>query len=395
MTDMVLFFVAYAAGAGTVLVFMKRRRRIKLNEALARTAIVKTQVQSFTRKIGGNTEAVISKFSELLLSINTSIKGTTAVVESIRAKMSSSISKEKGNNDERSLRVVQQRYQIMLNEIMNQLNLTIKRKTEDISKLDHIRESVYRIKPFSSEIASIAFATKVISLNASIEAARAGEHGRTFEVVASEVKKMADRSTTSAREMENSLNGIVEFIEHSIAELKTAIDVESRFINATVILLQDVVMSVVESFVSISEAVEKTLGDSSTFRDEANAIVFNLQFEDICKQMSEHTVHILDTIREDLESLKIGRDREEKEEGQGDAAIQEKIFRSAKDLFTMEEERELARKALGKTVPDASDDGVTFFDDPVDDVTFFEDDPAEDSQEEGQKKTGEESVPTP
>ncbi|MBF0259888.1 MAG: hypothetical protein HQK62_13835 [Desulfamplus sp.] len=407
---LIIFLVAYAAGGATVLLFMRYKSRTRLNEAIARTAIVNTQVKSFTRKIAVGTDAAIGKFSELLISINNSIKGTTAVVDSIRAKMSSCVAPGEEGLKEQDLKVIQKRYELMLKEIMDQLNLTIQRKGEDIFKLDFIRESADKIKPFSSEIASIAFATKMISLNASIEAARAGEHGRTFEVVAAEIRKLAQRSTNSAEEMENSLNQIVLFIETAIAELKEAIDVEARFINSTVVLLQDVVMSVVESFVSISEAIEKTLGDSSTFRDEVNAIVFNLQFEDICNQMSQHTVHILDTIKENLESLKVGKDIEEKKGDNLAVSIGDKILNSAKNLFTMEEERELARDALGVShkrssesednaraskketkLPESSStanyrqssdkvDGedVLFFDDPSDgivddDVTFFDD----------------------
>ncbi|MBF0235892.1 MAG: hypothetical protein HQK65_23095 [Desulfamplus sp.] len=409
MTDLILFLIAYAAGGATVLLFMRYRSRRTLNEAIARTAIVNTQVKSFTRKIGVGTDAAIGKFSELMISINNSIKETTTVVESIRAKMSSCVAPGEEGLKEQDLKVIQKRYGLMLQEIRDQLNLTIQRKGEDISKLDFIRDSADKIKPFSSEIASIAFATKMISLNASIEAARAGEHGRTFEVVAAEIRKLAERSTSSAEEMENSLNQIVLFIETAIAELKEAIDVEGRFINSTVVLLQDVVMSVVESFVSISEAIEKTLGDSSTFRDEVNSIVFNLQFEDICNQMSQHTVHILDTIKEDLESLKVGKDIEEKKGDNSGVSIGDKILNSAKHLFTMEEERELARNALGVSLERSSesdgsasvskkeiilpepssavtsresseefDDDVLFFDDPSDgtidnDVTFFDD----------------------
>ena len=422
LIDLLIYLLFYIAGALTVIAVMRRRRKTTLNEAIARSAIVKTQIQSFTKKIGNNTEGAIEKFSDLLVSISRSINGTSQVVDSIRAKMSSCVIQDNDKANAQDLKEIQKRYGIMLQEIMAQLNLTIDRKKEDIEKLDHIRERADQIKPFSSEIASIAFATKMIALNAAIEAARAGEHGRTFGVVAGEVKKLADRATGSAEKMETSLDEIVSFIDNAIQELKDAIDVEARFINATVILLQDVVMSVVESFVSISEAIEKTLGDSSTFRDEVNGIVVNLQFEDICNQMSQHTVHIMEGIQENLEKLKMGKDPNEADDAKSGHSIREKIFNSAKDLFTMEEERQLAMKALGHDEPTASlslknetnksidantdtdidadtntnksvtshalpesDDDVMFFDDPVpsdddDDVTFFDDPaPSEDS----------------
>lgn len=461
LTDLIQFLIAYAAGAATLglfIVIQRRRKRVNdiivvdhinpdpmnhaeprddkkngadsdsravLSAVIAKTSILSTLVNSFSQKIEVNTESAISKFSDLLLSINNSIKGTTDVVDTVRTKMSSCVAQNGKSLNATSLEEIKERYEIMLSEIMEQFNLTIQRKAEDIEKLDHIRASAGRVKPFSDKIASIASSTRLISVNALIEAARAGEHGRTFAVVASEVRALADQSRSSAEEMDKSLNEIAQFIDHSITELKSAIDVESSFIKSTMVLLQDVVMSVVLSFVSISEAVEKTIGDSSTFRNEVNSIVFNLQFEDICHQMSQHTVTIMDGIRDDLQLLingnglygsagpsphgcslqghphgddpalqsllcqsglgnyrKTAEESAAEEEGGISISIQERVNLSTNTLFTMEAERELAKKSLGidsiSTNPDQRD--TVLVDAPPsdgEDLTFFGDQEAD------------------
>ncbi len=70
-----------------------------------------------------------------------------------------------------------------------------------ISAMNVIEESSRKINDAVKIISEISFQTNILALNAAVEAARAGEHGRGFAVVAAEVKKLSDKSSKSAEEI--------------------------------------------------------------------------------------------------------------------------------------------------------------------------------------------------
>ncbi len=94
---------------------------------------------------------------------------------------------------------------------------------EGHARMARLTEAVTRIKQSSDDTAKIikaideiAFQTNLLALNAAVEAARAGDAGRGFAVVAEEVRALALRSATAARQTADLVEGVVRNAEAGV-----------------------------------------------------------------------------------------------------------------------------------------------------------------------------------
>ncbi|MDP3673390.1 MAG: methyl-accepting chemotaxis protein [Telluria sp.] len=132
---------------------------------------------------------------------------------------------------------------------------------EVVQTMEDIKGSSRQIVDIIDVINAIAFQTNILALNAAVEAARAGDQGRGFAVVAAEVRSLAQRSASAAKE-------IKVLIDNSVAKVESG----SRVVADAGSTIDEIVASVRGVTVIIGEIAQASQEQSAGI-DEVNQAV--------------------------------------------------------------------------------------------------------------------------
>lgn len=174
---------------------------------------------------------------------------------------------------------------------------------------DRTNASIQKINAAMEFITSIAEETNLLSLNASIEAARAGESGRGFAVVADQIKKLAEQSNQSGREIEETTKALMEDSAREVEimqRMQEIITEQSGSMQETRANVSEVLKEIEDSMQSILQIREST-GRLAESRGEVMEAVEQLSQiahdnVDSTQQTYTETQEVLDTFRQVYDS---------------------------------------------------------------------------------------------
>lgn len=139
-----------------------------------------------------------------------------------------------------------------------------------VHTMGSINESARKIVDIIAVIDGIAFQTNILALNAAVEAARAGEHGRGFAVVAAEVRTLAQRCASAAKE-----------IKVLIVDSVDKVDVGANLVNRAGDTMSEVVQSVKRVTDMIAEIAASSADQHTGIEQLGHAI---MQIENATQQ---------------------------------------------------------------------------------------------------------------
>lgn len=166
------------------------------------------------------------------------------------------------------------------------------------SKLAILSEKAAKITSIITTITKVADQTNLLSLNAAIEAEKAGEHGRSFLVIASEIRRLADQTANATLDIEKMVNEIVSAVSAGVM----GVDKFSEVINNGVLQVSSVggqltkIIEQVQALTKNFDLVNQGMQSQTIGAEQINESIS--QLSETARQTTESILHFHKAIDE-------------------------------------------------------------------------------------------------
>ncbi|VEB43348.1 Aspartate chemoreceptor protein [Chromobacterium violaceum] len=150
-----------------------------------------------------------------------------------------------------------------------------------VDRMHEIKQRVDAVEAALSDMAEITAQTNMLALNAAIEAARAGEAGRGFAVVADEVRKLSQRSSDFSGQIRQSIDLMVQAIEHAKSEIFEMASRDMNFALDAKTQIEGMLSQLSRMNTDTGQAVDQLSQIAGRVSDSVRSTVTALQFQDL------------------------------------------------------------------------------------------------------------------